>query len=56
MQGYHKCSICGDKKKHKQLSATNNKVKLGKMRYASTKKEKNLEKIVASFMTSQYPS
>ena len=45
----------GKKKKHKQLSAKDNKVKLGKMRYASTKKEKNLEKIVAPLITSQYP-
>ena len=40
MKGYHKCSICGKKK----LSAKDNKVKLGKMRYASTKKEKTLKK------------
>ena len=47
MQGYHKCSICGDKKNHEQLSGKDNKVKLGKMRYASNKEGKNLEKIVA---------
>ena len=40
-------AVCGDKKNHEQSSAKDNKVKLGKMRYASTKEGKNLEKIVA---------